>query len=96
MVLDPAAGFGPKPDWYRNLQAGNLEALWLGSRRHEDVEVRFLGHEEAGRVMGEYEHAHPETAWGIYKAIGVSYDGTDGGRAEMMKSIPMVGLAVRG
>lgn len=89
------AGFGPRSDWYRNLKVETFEAVWLGSRRHEDVSVRFLGHEEAGMVMGDYEKAHAKTARGIYKAIGVSYDGTDEGRAEMMRQIPMVGFAVR-
>lgn len=27
------AGFGPKSDWYLNLQAGTLEAVWIRSRR---------------------------------------------------------------
>ncbi|MEA1903285.1 MAG: nitroreductase family deazaflavin-dependent oxidoreductase [Actinomycetota bacterium] len=87
------SGWGPKADWYRNLKAGTFEAVWIGSHRH-DATVRFLEAEEAGQVMGEYETAHPKTAQALYKAMGVSYDGTDDGRVEMMNQIPMVALAV--
>jgi deazaflavin-dependent oxidoreductase (nitroreductase family) len=83
------AGFGPKSDWYLNLQAGTLEAVWIGSRRHA-ANVRFLEPIEAGDVMGAYEQAHPRTARNLLDLMGVSYDGTDEGRVEMMRQIPMV------
>lgn len=40
--------------------------------------------------MGAYERAHPKTAVKLYSMMGVSYDGTDEGRLEMMAKIPMV------
>ena len=40
--------------------------------------------------MGAYERAHPKTAAKLYSMMGVSYDGTDEGRVEMMAKIPMV------
>lgn len=88
-----AAGWGPKSDWYRNLKAGTFEAVWIGSKRLAAM-VRFLEPEEAGQVMSEYERAHPRTAKALLKGIGVSYDGTDEGRAEMMELIPMVAFQV--
>jgi deazaflavin-dependent oxidoreductase (nitroreductase family) len=87
------AGWGPQSDWYRNLEAGNLEAVWIGSKRL-DATVRFLEPEEAGQVMGRYERDHPTTAKALVKAMGVSHDGTDEGRAEMMKQIPMVAFRI--
>ncbi len=83
------SGTGPGADWYRNLQAGGLEAIWVGSRRHR-ASVRFLEETEAASVMGAYERAHPKTAARLYSMMGVSYDGSDDGRVEMMAKIPMV------
>ena len=40
--------------------------------------------------MGAYERAHPKTAEKLYSMMGVSYDGTDEGRVEMMAKVPMV------
>ena len=88
------AGHGPTSDWYRNLKTGTLKAVWIGSKRFA-ARVRFLEPEEAGQVMGDYERAHRRTAKALLKAMGVSYDGTDEGRVEMMKQIPMVALQVR-
>jgi deazaflavin-dependent oxidoreductase (nitroreductase family) len=83
------SGTGPGADWYRNLQAGGLEAVWVGSRRHR-ASVRFLEETEAADVMGAYQRAHPKTAAKLYSMMGVSYDGTDEGRVEMLAKIPMV------
>lgn len=88
------SGTGPGADWYRNLQAGGLEAVWVGSRRHR-ASVRFLEQTEAATVMGAYERAHPKTAAKLYSMMGVSYDGTDEGRVEMMAEIPMVSFSPR-
>lgn len=87
------AGYGPTSDWYRNLKAGTLEAVWIGSKRLAAT-VRFLQPQEAGQVMSDYEGAHPRTAENLLKWVGVSYDGTEEGRVEMMKQIPMVALEV--
>lgn len=89
------SGWGPRADWYRNLVAGGLEAVWIGSKRH-DATVRFLDNVEAGEVMGVYEKKHPKTAQTLYNVMGVSHDGSDEGRADMMKRIPMVGFALEG
>lgn len=88
-----SSGTGPKADWYRNLHADGLRAVWIGSRRHPGV-VRFLEAPEAADVFGVYEQAHPKTADRLMETMGVSYDGTDEGRIEMMKKIPMVAFAL--
>jgi deazaflavin-dependent oxidoreductase (nitroreductase family) len=87
------SGTGPNADWYRNLVAGCLEAVWVGSRR-SGATVRFLDAAEAGPVFAEYELAHSKTAIKLMKTMGVSYDGTDAGRVEMMRQIPMVEFTV--
>jgi len=83
------SGTGSRADWYRNLLAGGLEAVWIGSRRHAAA-LRELSPEEAGSVFAEYEHKHPKTAEVLMGRMGVSYDGTDEGRVAMMRKIPMV------
>lgn len=83
------SGTGPRADWYRNLRAGALQAVWIGSKR-SDATVRFLDAEEAGSVFHDYESDHPRTAVKLMRSMGVSYDGTDADRIEMMRSIPMV------
>lgn len=83
------SGTGAKADWYLNLKAGKLDAVWIGSKRHT-ASVRFLEAEEAGSVFRDYETAHPKAAVKLMDQMGVSYDGTDPGRIEMMRSIPMV------
>jgi deazaflavin-dependent oxidoreductase (nitroreductase family) len=89
------SGTGPKADWYLNLRAGGLEAVWIGSRRRSAT-VRFLEPDESARIMGDYERAHPTTAAKLYRVMGVSYDGTDADRVRMMADIPMVAFAVEG
>lgn len=86
------SGTGPKADWYQNLHAGNLDAVWIGSKRSEAA-VRFLEADEAAIVFHEYETAHPKTATKLMASMGVSYDGTDESRIKMMRSIPMVSFA---
>ena len=84
-----ASGTGPGADWYRNLQAGGLEGVWIGSHRHRAT-VRFLEADEAAGFMSAYEHAHPRTAAKLYDAMGVSYDGSHVDLVRMMVGIPMV------
>jgi deazaflavin-dependent oxidoreductase (nitroreductase family) len=88
-----ASGTGNGADWYRNLRANGLEAVWIGSRRH-NASVQFLASEDAAGVMHEYEQAHPRTAARLFKIMGVSYDGTDEGRVRMMEAIPMVAFTL--
>ncbi len=88
-----ASGYGPRADWYRNLAAGGLESVWIGSRRHT-ARARLLEPEEAATVFARYEADHPRTAAVLMDELGVSYDGSDAGRVGMMHSIPMVALAL--
>ena len=87
------SGTGPKADWYLNLKAGKLDAVWVGSKRHT-ASVRFLEAEEGADVFKDYETEHPGTAAKLLEQMAMSYDGTDEGRIEMMRSIPMVSFAL--
>ena len=44
--------------------------------------------------MARYESAHPKAAVKLFASMGVSYDGTDEGRIELMSHIPMVGFTL--
>lgn len=83
------SGTGSQADWYRNIRSGGVDAVWIGSAR-SDADVRFLEAEEAAQVFGIYQCDHKKTAEKLMASMGVSYDGTDEGRIEMMRRIPMV------
>lgn len=85
------SGTGPRADWYRNIRAAGVDAVWIGSHRSE-ARCRFLEPDEAATVMAMYETDHPRTAARLLSSMGVSYDGTSEGRVEMMRHIPMVGF----
>lgn len=87
------SGTGPRADWYLNILANGVEAVWIGSRRHHGT-VRPLEPMESAEVFHRYELAHPRTAERLEETMGVSYDGTDDGRVDMMRKIPMVGIAI--
>ena len=87
------SGTGPRADWYRNLKAHGVEAVWIGSTRHQAT-VRFLEAPEAAQVMAIYEADHPKAAVKLFESMGVSYDGTDEGRIALMPQIPMVGFTL--
>lgn len=86
------SGTGPSADWYRNLRAGGLEAIWIGSRRHRGS-VRFPDPAEAAQHMRTYERRHPRTAARLYETMGVSYDGSQADLERMMRGIPMVAFS---
>ena len=87
------SGTGKRADWYRNIRAGGVDAVWVGSKRHRAT-VRYLASVEAGGVFLEYEADHPNAAKVLMEKMGVSYDGTDEGRVRMMDGIPMVEFTV--
>jgi len=91
-----STGYGTESDWYQNLKAGTLQAVWVGSKRFAGPTVRFLESDEAADVIAVYEREHPKSASVLFKSMGVSHDGTHEGRAEMMKQIPMVAFGVLG
>ena len=87
------SGTGPNADWYRNLKVHGVDAVWIGATRHQAT-VRFLDAPEAAHVMAIYEADHPKAADKLFESMGVSYDGTDEGRVDLMARIPMVGFAL--
>lgn len=87
------SGTGANADWYRNIVAGGLDAVWIGSTRYTAA-PRFLDAPEAALVMLGYEQAHPKAAAKLMDSMGVSYDGSQEGRIAMMEQIPMVSFVL--
>ncbi len=44
--------------------------------------------------MRDYEERHPKTAAHLYKAMHVTYDGTEAGRIAMMAELPMAAFTL--
>lgn len=97
--IDPVSGesivasaFGPKADWYRNLQAA--PAVWVrqGAREYTP-EQRFLTPEEGRAVAEEFSEAHPleaRVANRVMDAIGAVPYGTYEDANDLFASFPMV------
>jgi deazaflavin-dependent oxidoreductase (nitroreductase family) len=88
------SGTGVGADWYRNLRAGGLDGVWIGATRHM-ADVRYLDSTEAGGVFETYETDHPRAASVLMEKMGVSHDGSDAGRVQMMDQIPMLEFSVQ-
>ena len=85
------SGTGTKADWYRNIQADPVVAIWIGNHRYSAV-ARFLFTEQAVEVMRIYEEKHPKAAAKLESMMGVSHDETQESWIAMMEQIPMVGF----
>ncbi len=88
-----ASGTGPRSDWYRNLRAHGLLALWVGFE--EALGLGSLSRGARGRRGdGRLRACASKTAARLYRIVGVSYDGTVEGRIEMMERVPMVAFSI--
>ena len=87
------AGRGPRSDWYRNLQANGVDAVWIGSKRHE-AELRFLDAQESAQIFEIYEAKYPKTAAKLMAVMDVSHDGSDSSRQAMAEKVPMVAFSL--
>ena len=83
------AGFGPKTDWYRNLQARPaLEIRCAGKRFHP--EQRFLTPQEGDEMLAWYERNHPRAWRVLVRLLHYPYDGTPASRLALARALPMV------
>lgn len=86
------SGLGPGADWYRNIRANPPLEVQVRNRRWRP-EVRFLQPEEAASTLRDYEVRHPKALKRLLGSMGRSYDGTEAGRLELVKEIPMVAFS---
>lgn len=73
------SGFGPRSQWYQNLEALPECKVSIGRRRAVPATTRMMSDDEARAVLDRYQSAHPN-AWkrlsgAIEKADGHPVDG---------------------
>lgn len=82
-----AVGFGPNPDWFRNLQHTPRARIEIGSHKL-DVIAHPLTVPQAAERMRSYARRHPRTARMLAKVMGFEVDGSDADFA----ALPELGL----
>lgn len=93
-----ANGFGPDCDWVRNIEARPGEEVTVGAR-HFGASHRFLGEDEAMRVIQGYEHRNrfiaPIVRRGFSWLLGWQYRGGEGDRRRLIRQIPLIAFRPR-
>ncbi len=93
-----ANGFGPNSDWVRNIEARPGEEVTVGSR-HFAAAHRFLGEEEAMRVIQGYEHRNrfitPIVRRGFSWLLGWKYRGGEEDRRRLVRQLPLIAFRPR-
>jgi deazaflavin-dependent oxidoreductase (nitroreductase family) len=88
-----ANGFGPNSDWVCNIEAGPGEEVTIGLR-HFEASHRFLGEEEAVRVIERYEWRNrfiaPIVRDGFSWLLGWPYRGSHGDRRRLVRQLPLI------
>lgn len=92
-------GFGRDSDWVRNIEAKPNEEVVVGSQ-HFAASHRFLGEEEAMKVMRGYEERNrfirPVVRAGLSWILGWPYHGSEEDRRRLVKKIPLLAFVPRG
>jgi deazaflavin-dependent oxidoreductase (nitroreductase family) len=89
-----AAGYGPRADWFRNLQAAPAVEVQIGRQRFVPAQRR-LSREEAAAEYADYERRHPRLARLFPLLFGISYDGSPAARLALADRIPMMAFRPR-
>ncbi len=93
-----ANGFGPDSDWLRNIEARPGEEVSVGSQ-HFVASHRFLGEDEAMRVIESYEHRNRFIAAivrrGFSWLLGWQYRGGEDDRRRLVTQIPLIAFRPR-
>ena len=91
-------GFGPECDWVRNIKTVNHEEVEIGSH-HFAAQHRFLGEDEAMRVMKGYEHRNrfiaPIVRAGLSWLLGWEYHGNEEDRRRLVQQLPFIAFRPR-
>jgi deazaflavin-dependent oxidoreductase (nitroreductase family) len=93
-----ANGFGPDSDWLRNIQTKSDEEVTVGSQ-HFVACHRFLGEDEAVRVIERYEHRNrfiaPIVRAGFTWLLGWKYRANETDRRRLVSQIPLLAFRRR-
>lgn len=82
------AGYGPRADWYQNIQAQPAIEVQTGLRRYAPLQ-RILTPNEVNAELASYERRH---RWITRPLLGTfyGYDGTEKARRQLAERLPMV------
>lgn len=87
------SGFGAKSDWLRNIEANPVEEVIVGSH-HFIASHRFLGEEEAMRVVSDYERRNwfvaPIVRYVLSRLLGWRYRGSENDRRRLVSQLPLL------
>ncbi|HEY7351340.1 MAG TPA: nitroreductase family deazaflavin-dependent oxidoreductase [Terriglobales bacterium] len=94
-----ANGFGPGSDWVRNIEARPDDVeMTVGSHRFA-AKHRFLGEQEAVRVIKDYERRNrfirPVVRKGFSWLVGWQYRGSEEDRQKLVQQIPLIAFRPR-
>ncbi|MDR7172672.1 deazaflavin-dependent oxidoreductase (nitroreductase family) [Nocardia kruczakiae] len=82
------SGFGPRAQWYRNIQAESKVRLWVGTRRAVPATATAMTEAESAAVLAHYMREHPK-AWHNLRAVIERATGAP------VDTLPMVRLRLR-
>jgi deazaflavin-dependent oxidoreductase (nitroreductase family) len=93
-----ANGFGRDSDWLLNIEAGPGEEVTIGAQ-HFAASHRFLGEDEAARVIEGYEHRNrfiaPIVRRGFSWLLGWKYRGGESDRRRLVRQLPLLAFRPR-
>jgi deazaflavin-dependent oxidoreductase (nitroreductase family) len=84
-----AAGFGPKSDWYQNIQKNPRVRVQCGHHRW-NMEAHFLNPEQAGKEMLDYAHRYPLAFKELARFMGYELDGSEADIRAIGQTLKMV------
>lgn len=87
------SGFGRKANWLRNIEANSAAEIDIASE-HFAAEFRFLGEEEAVRVVAGYEQRNrfgrPILRHVLSRLLGWNYRGSEMDRRRLIQQLPLI------
>ncbi|MBI9051792.1 MAG: nitroreductase family deazaflavin-dependent oxidoreductase [Anaerolineaceae bacterium] len=87
------AGFGPKSDWFRNIQKQPQNSIQVGNKTHKVI-AKQVSAEESGQIMLEFAKKYPFEAKFIAKGVGY-YDVGDADEDWINLGREMIFVALR-
>ncbi len=91
-------GFGRDSDWVRNIEVRGGEEVTVGFK-HFAASHRFLGEEEAVRVIHDYEYRNriiaPVVRRGLSWILGWRYHVNESDRRRLVKQLPLIAFRPR-
>ena len=89
-TIDLAAAWGPKSDWFRNVQASPTVRISMGRLRDRPATATVADDLTAAEAFGSYTDAHPRAAQALSKSLGLPL----GDPKAMAASVPLVRITL--